>query len=138
MHNDQHIPKDTELQSLPPNQRLPAMLSMIASGKMKTAPKAQTFILQGANVRNKGLYTIEGGSPTPGRIRYNNRRKTERPKGMKLWGIKPANMKIKMVQRFFDKPLLPPKWDWREEAVSRVKQLDATKYFNMIYNQLTK
>ena len=106
MHPNQKIPSiiDTDggLQNVPEESRFGAMIRMMAEGKIAHSP-SNTFILEGGKYK-PGLYRFKGGA-LPVKEAFH------KGKG-----------RVEMIQLFKDKPVLPPRWDWRGEAEEKVKQ----------------
>jgi hypothetical protein len=107
-----HIPSiiDTEagLQNVPEESRFAAMIRMMAQGKIAHT-KHNTFILEGGKYK-AGLYRFKGGK-LPVKEAFHE-----------------GKGQVEMIQRFVDKPVLPPQWDWQGDTVERIKQKFTPEY----------
>jgi hypothetical protein len=104
----QKLPNTVHLSGLPKNQRFPALVAMIRSGKIPMS-KSRTFIL-GEGTPNHGLYRFRSGA-IPGQ-------------GLKQ--RKDQDMffheeKLDKIQEFRTQPIQPPAWDWRQDALNDLR-----------------
>jgi hypothetical protein len=111
MMANQKIPSiiDTEagLQNIPEESRFSAMARMMGQGRIPHSP-SNTFILEGGRYK-AGLYRFKGGA-LPQR------------------GQRASELDLEMIQVFVDEPILPPRWDWPEEAAEKVAQKFTAEY----------
>jgi hypothetical protein len=103
MNPKRNIPSiiDASLQNIPEESRFSAMVRMMGSGRIPHSPE-NVFILQGGKYR-PGLYRFAGGYL---------------PRG----GQSPREFGLEMLQVFTDKPVMPPKWDWRGVTAEKVQE----------------
>jgi hypothetical protein len=94
------IDLDAGLQNVPEESRFAAMVRMMAQGKI---PHSQynVFILKGPRYK-EGLYRFKGGKLPTGE------------------DFKKGKGRVEMIQLFKDKPVMPPRWDWRGETAEKV------------------
>jgi hypothetical protein len=105
--NQQRIPSiidlDAGLQKAPEEHRFAAMIRMMAAGKIAHSP-SNTFILEGPRYKKPGLYRFKGGKLPTGEA------------------FKKKEGQVEMIQLFKDKPILPPRWDWRGMAEEKTRE----------------
>jgi hypothetical protein len=104
---DGHIPSivdlDEGLQKVPEESRFGAMIRMKGEGKISHT-RHNTFILKGSRYKKPGLYRFKGGK-LPTKEAFHE-----------------GENQVEMVQLFKDEPVLPPKWDWREKTMDKVRE----------------
>jgi hypothetical protein len=63
-----------------------------------------------------GTFILEGGKYKPGLYRFKGGVLPQKKEGQ-WWQIE-----LEMIQVFKDKPILPPRWDWRGMVMEKVNQ----------------
>jgi hypothetical protein len=107
MQAEQKIPSIIDLDArVPEEHRFAAFVRLMAAGKIPVSP-GHTFILEGGKAGGgeykRGLYRFKRGA-LPVKEAFHEGEK-----------------QVEMIQLFQDKPVMPPKWDWRGEAEEKVR-----------------
>jgi hypothetical protein len=101
--SDGKIPSIIDLDArVPEEHRFAAFIRLMAAGKIAHT-KHNTFILEGGKYK-PGLYRFKGGKLPVGKA------------------FRKGKGRVEMLQVFVDKPVMPPKWDWRGETADKVME----------------